>query len=145
VGALFPPFYRKVNIMMRSRQRSPSGRVKVENQNSQKQITDNENIAETQSLNLDNTKILNEGLNSIDRSGNFDVDVQVDVHVDTTAIAFALLCSLLATKQMNNEEFEEAVRRLESLTHQGKNNDPLFGLNDPSSARIYPGNRKRVE
>jgi hypothetical protein len=57
---------------------------------------------------------------SIDHSGNSDVDVNVNVQVDTTPIAFAILCSLLATGQFSNEEFELAVRKLEELTNNKK-------------------------
>ncbi|WP_197046591.1 hypothetical protein [Oceanobacillus salinisoli] len=49
----------------------------------------------------------------IRESGNSDVDVKVDV--DTTPIAYAMLCSLLATKQISSREFEEAVRKFDEL------------------------------
>lgn len=51
-------------------------------------------------------------------SGNSDVDV--NVHVDTKPIAYAMLCTLLASKQISNEEFEEAVSRLDKLTNREK-------------------------
>ncbi len=57
-------------------------------------------------------------LNSIGHSGNSDVDVNIDVNVDTTPIGFAILCYLLAKGQMNNEEFQVAVQKLENLTNK---------------------------
>jgi hypothetical protein len=55
----------------------------------------NKNSAE--SLTEDDIRINSENINTIGQSGNSDVDVHVDVHVDTTPIAFAILTSLLAT------------------------------------------------
>ena len=89
-----------------------------------------------------NIEVINENRNSIDRSGNSDVDVHVDVHVDTAPIGFAILCSLLATKQMSHEEFEAAVRRLEEMTQ--KQNYIYMDQNNPSKAKIY-GNQKKLE
>ncbi|WP_284037916.1 MULTISPECIES: hypothetical protein [Neobacillus] len=93
---------------------------------------------------MDNIKIRNEGLNSIEQSGNSDVDVHVDVHVDTTPIAFAILCSLLATKQMSNFEFEEAVDRLQSLNPK---EDFIYSLNPPNNTNLLENkrDRKRVD
>ena len=48
------------------------------------------------------------------------MDVNLNVQVDTTAIAYALLCSMLATKQMTEKEFDIAVRKLEGLTDSKK-------------------------
>jgi hypothetical protein len=56
---------------------------------------------------------------NIGHSGNSDVDVKVSIEVDTRPIAYALLCSMLATKQLSPSEFETAVKKLEELT--GKN------------------------
>jgi hypothetical protein len=53
---------------------------------------------------------------NIGHSGNSDVDVQVSIEVDTRPIAYALLCSMLATKQLSQSEFETAVNKMEELT-----------------------------
>lgn len=82
--------------------------------------------------NIDSIKNLNS--NNIRQSGNSDVDVKVDVHVDTTAIGYAILCSLLATKQMSNEEFKAAVRSLEELTRKNLLDQET---NDPSNVRLF--------
>lgn len=88
----------------------------------------------------DIVKIKSENVNTIGQSGNSDVDVKIDVFVDTTAIAFAILTSLLATKQMTNEEFDIAVRRLENLT-QGRDSDSsLLIPNNVSNVKLYNNN-----
>lgn len=56
----------------------------------------------------------------IGNSGNSDVDIHVHVEVDTKSIAYAMLCSLLATKQLTNSEFEEALNKLEDLAARDK-------------------------
>ncbi|MEH7346735.1 hypothetical protein V7122_23075 [Bacillus sp. JJ1532] len=98
-------------------------------------IEENRNSAEARSKEQNTIKINNESKNSIGQSGNSDVDLQVDVHVDTTAIGFAILCSLLATKQMSNLEFEQAVKRLEEIT---KKKDIIFtDSNNLSNVKIF--------
>ncbi|WP_141676221.1 hypothetical protein [Pseudobacillus wudalianchiensis] len=51
----------------------------------------------------------------VKNSGNSDVDLNVIVEMDTKPIAYAMLCSLLATKQINYKEFENALEVLEGL------------------------------
>lgn len=58
----------------------------------------------------------NENLAKIGHSGNSDVDVHVNVQVDTRPIAYAMLCSLLATQQITHNEFKKALDKLEELT-----------------------------
>ncbi|SFA82849.1 hypothetical protein SAMN04488072_102159 [Lentibacillus halodurans] len=65
-------------------------------------------------------------------SGNSDVDISI--LIDTTPMAYAMLCSLLSTNQLTRHEFEKAVRKLEDLT---RNNDHYFtGKNDVSTVRL---------
>ncbi|MBS4192147.1 hypothetical protein KHA94_18435 [Bacillus sp. FJAT-49705] len=98
-------------------------------------IDENKNNAEARSNDQNIIKINNESKNSIGQSGNSDVDLQVDIHVDTTAIGIAILCSLLATKQMSNVEFEEAVKRLEEIT---KKKDVIFtDENNLANVKIF--------
>ncbi|RHW34154.1 hypothetical protein D1B31_19840 [Neobacillus notoginsengisoli] len=126
------------------RRYSLSGRRTTRNHNVLENSTDNVNDSTSRSVVEDSVKIKNENLNSIGQSGNSDVDIQIDVHVDTTAIAFALLTSLLATKQMSSEEFEEAVKRLESLT--GKRSPVAFEeKNDVSNVKYFNRNMRRYE
>lgn len=70
---------------------------------------------------------------SIGHSGNSDVDVHVNIEVDTRPIAYAVLCSLLATKQLSQIEFETAVKKLEELTDGGSKKRKT--INDHSSPR----------
>lgn len=111
----------------------------------QSQRLDNKNKSASRSDVDDTIKIKNESLNSIGQSGNSDVDVQVDVHVDTTPIAFALLCSMLANKQMNRMEFEQAVRRLERLSVRNENNISLRELSNLTNLSGSRRGRKKVE
>ncbi|SHT26976.1 Uncharacterised protein [Mycobacteroides abscessus subsp. abscessus] len=69
---------------------------------------------------------------SIGHSGNSDVDVHVNIEVDTRPIAYAVLCSLLATKQLSQIEFETAVKKLEELTGGSKKRK---NINDHSNPR----------
>ncbi|OMP67374.1 hypothetical protein [Domibacillus epiphyticus] len=79
---------------------------------------------------------------SIGESGNSDVDVNVDVKVDTMPIAFAMLCSLWAAKQLSDEDFELAVRKLEDLTGK-KTNKRFFSDNDITNVRLFEKRRTR--
>ncbi|MBP3040801.1 hypothetical protein J9303_15020 [Bacillaceae bacterium Marseille-Q3522] len=83
----------------------------------------------------------NKNVNSIGHSGNADVDLKVDVNIDTTAIGFAILSSLLATGQMSEEAFQIAVQRLEALTN--KRMDSYFGHDENNVANVRIFNKKR--
>jgi predicted negative regulator of RcsB-dependent stress response len=97
----------------------------------------NNNTSESLALEKDDVRINSENINTIGQSGNSDVDVQVDVFVDTTPIAFAILTSLLATKQLTVEEFNEAVRRLENLTQDRDFNATSFIPNNVSDVKLF--------
>ena len=101
--------------------------------------------SESRAINQDFVKIKSENINTIGQSGNSDVDVQIEVFVDTTPIAFAILSSLLATKQMTPTEFNEAVRRLENLTQGRGFNVSSLMPNDVSEVKLFSKNRKRVD
>lgn len=49
-------------------------------------------------------------------SGNSNVDVQIKIDIDVKPIAFAMLYSLLASKQLTDLQFEEALKRLEDFS-----------------------------
>jgi len=83
-----------------------------------------------------------ETINTIGHSGNSDVDLRVDVNVDTTSIGFAILCSLLATGQMNNEEFQIAVKKLEELTNRKSGNFLGRDDNNITNVRLYNPKRR---
>ncbi len=75
---------------------------------------------------------------TLSHSGNSDVDITI--HVDTKPIAFAMLYSLLATKQLSNEEFEKAVRRLDSLK---SNYEKPRSMRNYSTPKLYEGRNGR--
>src|ERR1700730_7731539 len=54
----------------------------------------------------------------IGNSGNSNVDVHVNIEIDTKAIAYAMLCSLLATNAISNQEFNSAIAKWEELTEE---------------------------
>lgn len=74
-----------------------------------------------------------EAASQISHSGNSDVDVKVIV--DTTPIAYAMLCTLLSTKQITNNEFKRSVNQLEDLIHHG-NSHWIENSNDISSVNL---------
>ncbi|MEW9677789.1 hypothetical protein ABRT01_16755 [Lentibacillus sp. L22] len=76
----------------------------------------------------------NDTLSTIGYSGNSDVDVEVTV--DTTPIAYAMLCTLLASKQISNSEFKAAVKKLESFSRSGKR-PSIRELNDLSQVKLF--------
>ncbi|MEJ8767431.1 MULTISPECIES: hypothetical protein [unclassified Oceanobacillus] len=76
----------------------------------------------------------NDTRSTIDYSGNSDVDIEVNV--DTTPIAYAMLCTLLATKQISDFEFKKAVHRLEDLIKKGIN-PTIRDMNDLSQVKLY--------
>lgn len=89
----------------------------------------------------DNVRPINikhENLSTIGHSGNSDVDVKVIV--DTTPIAYAMLCSFLAAKQISTSEFESSVRKLESLVRDGQR-PTIREINDLSKVKL---NKKQL-
>ncbi|MFP7479116.1 hypothetical protein [Terribacillus saccharophilus] len=76
----------------------------------------------------------NDNHSQVTHSGNADVDVKVEV--DTMPIAYAMLCSLLATKQLSEHEFNNAVRKLKNLVYDDLELDNDYD-NDPETAKIY--------
>lgn len=59
-----------------------------------------------------------ENTSEVSYSGNSDVDVKVII--DTTPIAYAMLCTLLSTNQITNDEFKNSVQQLDELIKHGK-------------------------
>jgi predicted negative regulator of RcsB-dependent stress response len=105
----------------------------------------NNNTSESVAIEKDDVRIKSENINTIGQSGNSDVDVQVEVFVDTTPIAFAILTSLLATKQLTVEEFNEAIRRLENLTQDRDFNGTSFLPNNVSDVKLFTRNNRRPD
>lgn len=59
-----------------------------------------------------NKEIKNNNTTEVTNSGNSDVDIKI--HIDLSSIAFAILYSLYASKQLTSEELEAAISRLEN-------------------------------
>lgn len=97
------------------------------------------NVSSNEQSIIDND---NESINSIGHSGNSDVDLKLDVNVDTTPIGFAILCSLLATGQMNNEEFQIALQKLEDLTNRKMGSFLGRDVNNIANVRLFNSKRK---
>jgi len=74
-----------------------------------------DNVLDSNSNEKNIEQIRNISNSVVKQSGNSDVDVQIDVHIDNSAIAYAILCSLYATNQMNIQEFNTSVRMLKDL------------------------------
>lgn len=73
----------------------------------------------------------NDNRSHVAHSGNSDVDVIVEVN--TMPIAYAMLCSLRATNQLSQHEFEDAIKKLKNLVDE----DRRYTENDPETAKIY--------
>ncbi|WP_428912316.1 hypothetical protein [Niallia sp. Krafla_26] len=67
----------------------------------------------------------------IGHSGNSDVDLVVNVDIDTKAIAYGMLCSLYAKGELTEQELERAVRKLDKLIER-----------DNHKKRTEPGDTK---
>lgn len=60
-------------------------------------------------------------LNShIGHSGNSDVDLTVNIDIDTKAIAYGVICSLYAKGELNDSQLEKAIQKLDSLIEKDK-------------------------
>ncbi|MFC3040537.1 hypothetical protein ACFOGI_09795 [Virgibacillus xinjiangensis] len=73
---------------------------------------------------------------TVSNSGNSDVDI--DINIDTTPMAYAMLCSMRATDQLSEHEFRKAVRKLENFSRR---NRYYRGMNDTSKVRL---NKRRT-
>ena len=97
----------------------PPNRRQIDKENNIYQFRNNGNAE----LETNNAKI--------GQSGNSDVDVYVNIEVDTKPIAYAMLSSLLATKQITRSQYEEAIRNLKELTKKPKESIPGLRLYGP--------------
>ncbi|WP_084786815.1 hypothetical protein [Bacillus tuaregi] len=76
--------------------------------------TANEEYEQEQSYDIQNES-------HIVQSGNSDVHVDINIEVDVTPIALALLYSLLADKKLTTAEFELAFQRIEGYHKKEEN------------------------
>ena len=96
-------------------------------ENQDKSYESYSNLSESNDLENDfSTRSKNDNEAKIGHSGNSNVDVNVNVEIDTTAIAYAILCSSLAKKELTNDEFEFAVKKLEELMSEKQRKKPNY-------------------
>lgn len=79
--------------------------------------------------------IENEAKTLLKNSGNSDVDLTVNLDIDTKAIAYGMMCSLYAKGELNDAQLDKAVRKLDSLIERDKrrrkNNKHNTGASTP--------------
>jgi ribosome-associated translation inhibitor RaiA len=76
----------------------------------------------------------NEAKTLMKNSGNSDVDLTVNLDIDTKAIAYGMMCSLYAKGELNDAQLDKAVRKLDSLLERDKrrkNNKHYTGASTP--------------
>lgn len=76
---------------------------------------------------------------SVDHSGNSDVDVNVNIQVDTMPIALSLLCLSFVNKQITRQEFESAVEELVKVTNRYKKSEGK--IEGESRLKLFNENR----
>lgn len=65
-------------------------------------------------------------LNSLVRnSGNSDVDLLLNIEIETKAIAYGFLCGLYAKGEISEYELEKGIRKLDSLIDRDKKRKTL--------------------
>jgi hypothetical protein len=87
----------------------------------------------------------NDTQSMIGRSGNSDVDINIEI--DTKAIAYAMLCSLYAMDRLDDNQFEKAIGKFESIMNKNDSeiNPRSNKSNEKSGPRIFgfPGQDNR--
>ena len=74
----------------------------------------------------------------IGHSGNSDVDLVVNVDIDTKAIAYGMLCSLYAKGDLTDQELEQAVRKLDNLIERDNNKKRSdYGYTKESKVKLF--------
>ena len=56
----------------------------------------------------------------VGHSGNSDVDLTVNIDIDTKGIAYGMLCSLYAKGELTKLELYKAIHRLDKLIERDK-------------------------
>lgn len=83
----------------------------------------------------------------VGHSGNSDVDLEVNIDIDTKAIAYGMLCSLYAKGDLSEVELEKAIQKLDTFIERDKrkrkaNNDTIIE-NKPKLFDFPPKNTGR--
>lgn len=70
---------------------------------------------------MDRNSVENQLQALVGNSGNSDVDLSVQVDVNTKIIAYGMLCSLYAKGEISESELERAISKLDSLVERDEN------------------------
>ncbi|MBM4762807.1 hypothetical protein [Bacillus sp. B15-48] len=73
----------------------------------------------------------------IEHSGNSDVDLVVNVDIDTKPIAYSILCSLYAKGEISEHELEKAIKKLDSLIERNKKSTNDKHSHKESRAKLF--------
>jgi hypothetical protein len=65
--------------------------------------------------------IENQAKTLIRNSGNSDVDLTVNIEIETKAIAYGMMCSLFAKGELDEIQFDKAVQKFDELMEKDKN------------------------
>ncbi|EMR07269.1 hypothetical protein C772_00914 [Bhargavaea cecembensis DSE10] len=65
-------------------------------------------------------KVENLSKTVVGHSGNSDVDLTVNIEIDTRSIAYGMLCSLYARGELSDFELEKGLRKLEDLIERDR-------------------------
>lgn len=72
----------------------------------------------------------------VSHSGNSDVDLTLNIEIDTKAIAYGMLCSLYAKGDLSEQELEKAIQKLDNLIERDRNKTSDIKYND-SKPKLY--------
>jgi hypothetical protein len=61
-----------------------------------------------------------QGKSLIKNSGNSDVDLNIQIDIETKSIAYAMLCSQYAKGDLSEFEFEKAIEKLNEVIERDK-------------------------
>ncbi|MCM3584597.1 hypothetical protein M3182_02420 [Mesobacillus maritimus] len=70
-------------------------------------------------------------------SGNSDVDLTVNIEIETKAIAYGMMCSLFAKGELDEIQLEKAVRKLDALIDRDKNRKKNKSTSGVSRPKIF--------
>ncbi|WP_163537004.1 hypothetical protein [Gracilibacillus sp. YIM 98692] len=72
----------------------------------------------------------------IQDSGNSDVDLVVNMEVDTKVIAYGMLCSLYAKGDLTEHQLQKGIHKLDSLVEEDRKRRNIDS-NGVSKPKIY--------
>ena len=72
----------------------------------------------------------------IGHSGNSDVDLTVNIDIDTKGIAYGMLCSLYAKGELTKLELYKAIHRLDKLIERDKRKKEMKNNSDIDNETI---------